>query len=92
MQIYNVWGEEMKIQFVGIKNLKKKNSGCPVCGKKRVSNYSFEASKRMVLPSGRVQLFNIGKTYEVSEKEGRFLLEFTYSLNGNLQYPFMQCD
>jgi len=80
----------MKVKFIGIKSQEKSSGGCLACGQKRVSQFSYTHAKRMVLPSGRAQLFTMGKTYEVSEKEGQFLLEYTYNLNGMPQYPFIK--
>lgn len=72
----------MEIQFLGIKQQVTK-SGCSSCGSRRVSNHTFQRETRMVLPSGQIKTFYAGEMYEVTEKDGRFLLEQTYSVNGS---------
>lgn len=71
----------MKIQFLGIKNQVKK-SGCSSCGSRQVSRHTFQRETRMVLPSGQTKTFYAGEVYEVMEQDGHFLMEQTYSLNG----------
>lgn len=71
----------MKLQFLGIKNQSRK-SGCSSCGSKRVSKYTFQREKRLVLPSGQTRTFYAGETYEVNDRDGQFLLEQSYSLDG----------
>lgn len=72
----------MKIQFLGIKNQSKK-SGCSSCGGKRVSKYTFQREKRMVLPSGQARTFYAGESYDVNDRDGQFLVEQSYNLNGS---------
>lgn len=62
----------MRVQFLGFKQ--QKRSGCPVCGKSRVSEYSFQREKRMVLPSGKAVTFYAGQIYDFSETDIIFLL------------------
>ncbi|MEI5990408.1 hypothetical protein [Enterococcus crotali] len=71
----------MKIQFLGIKNQVKK-SGCSSCGSRQRSKHTFQREARMVLPSGQTKMFYAGEMYEVMERDGDFLLEQTYSLDG----------
>lgn len=71
----------MKIQFLGIKNQIKK-SGCSSCGSRQVSKHMFQREARMVLPSGQTKTFYAGELYDVMEQDGNFLLEQTYSLDG----------
>ncbi|EOL50638.1 hypothetical protein [Enterococcus caccae] len=77
----------MKIQFLGIKNQVKK-SGCSSCGSKQVSKHTFQREARMVLPSGQTKTFYAGEMYEVKEQDGHFLIEQTYSLNGQTVQMF----
>lgn len=62
----------MKIIFKGVK---EKRSGCPVCGQ-RSSDVVFRTSKSYILPSGAVKTFRMGQEYEVSDRDGAFLLSY----------------
>ena len=63
----------MTIKFNGI--IEKKTRGCPVCGKSK-TEMVFSTVKSFYLPSGRNQTFRVGKEYEVSEKDAKFLLTY----------------
>ncbi|MBP1045098.1 hypothetical protein I6N96_02320 [Enterococcus sp. BWM-S5] len=67
----------MNIQFMGIKSQEKK-SGCSSCGSRRVSKYTFQREKRLVLPSGQARTFHAGEVYTMNERDGQFLLEQSY--------------
>lgn len=69
----------MKLKFNGMM-VKKGRAGCPVCGSGGTTRESFSITKRFVLPSGAVQSFRVGETYEVTEKDAKFLL--SYGENG----------
>lgn len=67
----------MKVRFKGI--LEKKSGGCVPCGAKRVSKQTMVTSKLYILPSGETKKFFAGRVAEVSDKDGEFLLSFTYT-------------
>lgn len=66
----------MKVKFNGI--LEKKSGGCIPCGAKRVSKQTMVTSKMYILPSGTSKRFWAGRTVEVSDDDGKFLMSFTY--------------
>ena len=70
----------MKIKFLGCKEQGRK--ACIPCGRKSSGGYTFKRMKKMVLPSGTAITFHVGYEYEVNQKDGEFLLEQTYLLNG----------
>lgn len=78
----------MLVKFNGVQKVQTR-TGCPVCGNRRhQSSVAFERTTRFVLPNGQVKLFTIGNTYEVSSDTFDFLIDYTYSLNGNSIHPF----
>lgn len=64
----------MKVVFNGI--LEKVSSGCNCKGKK--SKFSYVKSKGFHLPSGVHKTFVEGKVEEVSDRDGAFLLKYSY--------------
>lgn len=62
----------MKIKFNGMKV--GKSTGCPVCGRGKVTKDSYVAVKTFFLPSGLSKTFRAGTIEEVSERDGQFLL------------------
>lgn len=65
----------MRLRFNGAQA--QKRTGCPVCGgRKTVDGVTF--SKSYILPSGQAKIFTAGRIYEVSEKDGRFLLSYVF--------------
>lgn len=77
----------MKIIFNGV--LEKRTGGCVPCGTKRTSKKTMVTSKRYILPSGITKHFYVGREEEVSEEDGEFLMNYTYTDdNGNPQTVF----
>lgn len=76
----------MKIKFNGI--YQRVNKGCPVCGRRSSeSNYAY--IKTYILPSGITKTFRMGKTEEVSESDGNFLLSYqSMDKEGNVHPAF----
>ena len=68
----------MKVEFLGFKEQGK--TGCAPCGRSKVST-TLKRDKKVVLPSGKAVFFIMGRAEEVSEEDGEFLLELTYSLD-----------
>lgn len=68
----------MNIRFNGV--VEKRTKGCPVCGRLR-QEVQFSAVRAYILPSGRNVTFRVGKTVEVSDKDGAFLLTYKYTDN-----------
>ncbi|MEI5994016.1 hypothetical protein [Candidatus Enterococcus mansonii] len=79
----------MKIQFLGIKNQVKK-SGCSSCGSRQVSKHTFQRETRMVLPSGQTKTFYVGEVSNVMDQDGHFLLNQTYTLDGQTVKMFKE--
>ena len=75
----------MRLKFNGV--MEKKSDGCPVCGGRR-STYKFASVRSYYLPSGGMKTFRAGQTYEVSERDGNFLLSYRYKVNGKEQHAF----
>lgn len=75
----------MKIRFNGV--IEKKTKGCPVCGSSR-SVLKFSETKSYYLPSGAYKSFRMGQTYEVSERDGEFLLSYRYMKDGKEMFAF----
>lgn len=67
----------MIVKFNGI--MQKKQGGCSKCGQKSSSQYRMMPSKMFILPSGRTVTFFVGREEEVSESDGQFLLQYTYT-------------
>ena len=80
----------MIVKFLGVKGERKK-TGCPVCGTRVRTSNTISYTKRMILPTGRVMIFVLNKTYEVSDEEGQFLLDYHYTYNREELYPFVKC-
>lgn len=79
--MWNMGDSCMKLEFLGYRQEGKK-AGCPVCGKRTVSKYTFHREKRMVLPSGRTMTFFVGHVYIVNDSDGDFLLSQGYYIGG----------
>ena len=79
----------MKIKYLGMKSAQRK-TGCPVCGAKARTSYSYEYSKRMCLPSGLIKFFIMNKEEDVSYEDGLFLKGFKYVYGGKVYYPFVE--
>lgn len=68
----------MIVKFNGIMQ-RKTGGGCSRCGQKSSSKYKMMTSKMFVLPSGRTLTFFTGRETEVSDKDGQFLMSYTYT-------------
>lgn len=66
----------MKVVFNGLLE-KKGGSGCNC--KRKNGEYRFLNSRMYILPSGASKVFYVGKAEEVSEKDGNFLLSYSYT-------------
>lgn len=76
----------MKIRFNGI--IEKRSKGCPVCGK-RITDSQLLTSKTYILPSGITKTFRIGRTEEVTDEDGNFLLSYRYTdPKGDVKHVF----
>lgn len=81
----------MKVVFNGV--LETKTGGCVPCGTKRTSKHDLATSKFYILPSQTKKTFYVGRVEEVSDKDGEFLLSYTYTdKDGNLQHTFSRVD
>ena len=80
----------MRVKFNGIKKQQARRGGCTSCGGRRTSTYAFEREKVIFFPTGVRKLFVAGKTYEVTDEDGLFLLAQGYDLNGQKVYMFEQ--
>lgn len=67
----------MIVKFNGI--MQRKQGGCSKCGQKSSSSLKLMTSKTFILPSGRTVPFLVGREVEVSEADGQFLLQYTYT-------------
>ena len=76
----------MKVIFNGILE-KKKRGGCNCSGKSK-STLRMLTSKTFILPSGVTRTFHAGQETEVEEEDGRFLLEYQYTENGEKKPVF----
>lgn len=77
----------MKVVFNGV--MEKRTKGCNCKG--RTSEVGFVKSKLYIMPSGQSKMFHLGKTEEVSEQDGRFLLSYVYSdANGSTRAIFSE--
>ena len=61
----------MRVKFNGVTEETRK--GCKVCGGRTYKN-RLVTHKTYYLPSGRVMTFRIGRSEEVSDTDGEFLL------------------
>lgn len=74
----------MRLRFNGAQA--QKRTGCPVCGgRKTVDGVTF--SKSYILPSGQAKTFTTGRIYEVSDRDGRFLLSYVYKTKDGTVMP-----
>lgn len=75
----------MKLKFNGAQG--QKTSGCPCHGKRSVSGVVY--SRDFVLPStGKFKTFRTGTTYEVSDRDGEFLLSMNFTKDGVVMPSF----
>lgn len=65
----------MKVKFNGLME-DVKRGGCTSCGKAGISEKRFISTKSYFMPSGLQKTFIVGETYEVSERDGSFLLSY----------------
>lgn len=80
----------MKVVFNGVLEKRSVSSGCK-CRGKRTTTTSFVTSKSYILPSGKVQTFVKDRPIEVSDRDGRFLLSYSYvDANGVKQETFSE--
>lgn len=79
----------MRLRFNGIMQ-QKTGGGCSKCGQKSTSKYNMVASKMFILPSGRTVTFFAGREEEVSEEDGKFLLQYKYAKDGVTQSAFTE--
>lgn len=77
----------MKVVFKGIRE--SRMSGCSSCGSRRQISGVFERTKKMTLPSGTTRIFTAGRTENVSEADGQFLLAQTY-LDRDSEIPMFE--
>lgn len=77
----------MKIVFNGI--IETHTSGCGVCGKRKSHN-SFVTTKTYILPSGVSRTFRAGQVQEVSERDGRFLLSYSFKDENGTRNAFTE--
>lgn len=73
----------MILRFNGAQNARE--SGCACQGKKTKTGVTY--SKSYILPSGKAQTFHTGREYEVSERDARFLLAYTYKTSDGVVHP-----
>lgn len=71
----------MKVVYKG--QIEKADTGCIPCGTRRKGKSRFVTSRAFHLPSGKYTTFYIDQVVDVSERDGRFLLEYNYEdING----------
>lgn len=75
----------MRLKFNG--SMEKNSKGCPVCGG-RHTEYRFTTTRSFYLPSGSMKTFRAGQTYDVTERDGEFLLTYRYMVNGKEKHAF----
>lgn len=77
----------MTVRFLGrIKTTTR--GGCSRCGHKQVNSHRFQYVDRIIGMDGRYQTYVVGKEYEVSQREGEFLLSLTYIDQGQEKHCF----
>lgn len=77
----------MKVRFLG--KLSNKNSaGCSSCGHATKSYSVLVKTKKVAMPSGRIQFWQKGQVINVSDSDGLYLLDLMYSANGRLHNMF----
>ena len=80
----------MKVKFNGV--LESKSGGCIPCGRKRASKKSLTTKKDYILPSGRTVTFYLGRSVEVSDSDGEFLLSYNQFPGFGGQSPFTKVE
>lgn len=79
----------MKVVFNGV--LETKSGGCIPCGRKRASKQSMTTRKEYILPSGTRKTFYLGRTEEVLDSDGEFLVSITSpTTDGSLHSAFTE--
>lgn len=79
----------MKVVFNG--TLEVASGGCVPCGHRKASKRVMVTRKRYILPSGSEVVFRLGRPVSVSDADGAFLLDFTYTdANGIEQSVFSE--
>lgn len=63
----------MIVKYLGV--LEKKSGGCRPCGRKKTSKKIVASRKSFTLLSGATKMFYLGREAEVSDADGRFLVE-----------------
>lgn len=63
----------MKIKFLGA--MEKRQGGCRPCGTRRASKRVMATRKEYMLLSGASHVFYAGRIAEVSDEDGRFLVD-----------------
>lgn len=71
----------MKIRFLG-KLSSKTTAGCSSCGHSGRSYPVMLQSKKVAMPSGRIQFWQRGQVIEVADYDGLYLLDLMYNANG----------
>ena len=80
----------MTVVFNGVLETKKKASGCKCRGGGGTTS-TFVKSKSYILPSGRVQTFTLDHPVEVDDRDGKFLLSYSYTdANGSRRSVFSE--
>ena len=80
----------MKIKFNGL--LEKHTKGCN-CKKVGNTEYGFVTQKAFFLPSGNQRVFIAGKVEEINERDGMFLLSYSYDdMNGARREVFSKVE
>jgi len=63
----------MIVKYLGV--LEKQVRGCRPCGRKRTSKKVVASRKSFTLLSGATKMFYLNREAEVSDADGRFLVE-----------------
>lgn len=73
----------MTVRFLGrLKTVSR--GGCSRCGHRQVNSRQFQYVDRIIGMDGRFHQYIVGHEYEVSEREGNYLLGLTY-LDGGVE-------
>lgn len=82
----------MKLKFNGLLEKKESGGGCNC--KKQGSGYGFVNQRMYILPSGQTKTFYVGKTEEVSDRDGEFLLSYNQApdVNGQSREVFTKVE
>lgn len=67
----------MKVVYNGTVDVQQR--GCPVCGGGRKTHRVFQYTREYILPSGIRKKFRVGVPVEVDDRDGNFLLSYTYT-------------